>query len=321
MSSNNVTKICEYCGNGYECSYRTRNTSKFCSSSCRTNNHNNIKNKKLIDYVICPICNKKYKEINNTHIKMHGLTMYEWNIKYPNFERLSNNARYNKGTLRMMTSEISMKLKKSHTLDGYIEKYGEEIGKEKYLLRCENINNARQKEYYIEKYGILEYEKIKKSKGITLNKYIIKYGEEVGKEKYNMWLVYNKTKNTLPFYLNKYGEKEGYNKWFIKNKKNSESSRHIEINKISEYQQYCIEVDKETRISLQLNKLDNIELRGKEYHLDHMISKCYGFNNNISSKIIGSIYNLKIIPSSENLSKQKKCSITLEELNNKINNK
>ena len=95
------------------------------------------------------------------------MTVDEWNNKYPLFNRLCNTSRYNKGTLRIITPEISKKLKKSHTLDGYIEKYG----------------------------------------------------EEVEKEKYNKWLEYNKVKNTLPFYLEKYSKKEGYNKWFNKNKK------------------------------------------------------------------------------------------------------
>ena len=60
--------------------------------------------------------------------------------------------------------------------------------------------------------------------------------------------------------------------------------------------------------------VENIELRGKEYHLDHKFSICEGFKQNVSPEIIGSKYNLEIIPHRENCFKQGKCSIELEEL-------
>lgn len=60
--------------------------------------------------------------------------------------------------------------------------------------------------------------------------------------------------------------------------------------------------------------VENIELRGKEYHLDHKFSICEGFKQNVSPEIIGSKYNLEIIPRRENCFKQEKCSIELEEL-------
>jgi hypothetical protein len=54
--------------------------------------------------------------------------------------------------------------------------------------------------------------------------------------------------------------------------------------------------------------------RGKKYHLDHKYSIFEGFNSGVSPKIIGEFYNLEIITSHENLKKNKKCSITLNEL-------
>jgi hypothetical protein len=70
---------------------------------------------------------------------------------------------------------------------------------------------------------------------------------------------------------------------------------------------------------IKINILENINLRSKDYHLDHMVSKCYGFNNKISPSIIGSIHNLKIISAHENLSKQKNCSIDISELLDNFN--
>jgi hypothetical protein len=318
-SSNTINKKCELCGKDYTSSFRTRNTSKFCSNKCRSNNRYKNKNEKLEDFVTCPICNIKFKEINTSHIKLHNLTINEWKEKYPHFDRLSKIARMNKSNLKNITTdEWKIKLKKSHTINGYINKYGKVVGKEKYETRCNNIKKSKSEEYFINKYGIDGYNKIKKNKGVTLDKYILKYGKVKGKDKYEKWLEMNKKKCTLLYYLEKYGDIKGYEKWFNKNKKISENHRSIDIDKIDDYKKYCIEVDKETRLSLQLNKLENIELRNNNYHLDHMVSKCYGFNKNIPAKIIGSIHNLKIITSNENLSKQKKCSLTLEELYSKL---
>jgi hypothetical protein len=60
--------------------------------------------------------------------------------------------------------------------------------------------------------------------------------------------------------------------------------------------------------------LDNFNKRGRKYHLDHMFSICEGFRQNIAPEIIGNIVNLKIITTRENCTKNKKCSITLDQL-------
>jgi hypothetical protein len=51
-----------------------------------------------------------------------------------------------------------------------------------------------------------------------------------------------------------------------------------------------------------------------EYHLDHKFSVSEGFKNNVNPHIMSAKENLEMITSSENLSKNSKCSITLEEL-------
>jgi len=66
-----------------------------------------------------------------------------------------------------------------------------------------------------------------------------------------------------------------------------------------------------------LTVLENIENRGMapdEYHLDHRYSIFQGFKDDVPAKIIGSIDNLEMLQSGQNLSKNKKCSITLDEL-------
>ena len=51
---------------------------------------------------------------------------------------------------------------------------------------------------------------------------------------------------------------------------------------------------------------------------DHMISVKFGYENNISPEIIKHPANCQLMQHNENVSKWKSCSITLEELNNRI---
>lgn len=60
--------------------------------------------------------------------------------------------------------------------------------------------------------------------------------------------------------------------------------------------------------------IDRIELRSRSLHLDHIYSIHAGFINGVDPKIIGSVYNLRMIDASYNCSKRDKCDITLGEL-------
>lgn len=63
----------------------------------------------------------------------------------------------------------------------------------------------------------------------------------------------------------------------------------------------------------------NYKRSGDSYQLDHKYSIIEGFKNNISPEVIGHICNLEMIPWKQNQQKQGKCSHTIEELVNKIN--
>jgi len=67
-----------------------------------------------------------------------------------------------------------------------------------------------------------------------------------------------------------------------------------------------------------LSALKNFEKRGHAnkgmYHLDHKYSIFQGYKDNISTKTIGSIYNLEMIIGRNNIKKGKKCSLTLNEI-------
>lgn len=91
-------------------------------------------------------------------------------------------------------------------------------------------------------------------------------------------------------------------------------SYRIDPKTLNTYKIYKRIVNIETDKSLKIYKIKNIELRGVDYHLDHRYSIKEGFKNCILPSIIGNINNLEIIISRDNIIKNSKCSISLEQL-------
>jgi len=79
---------------------------------------------------------------------------------------------------------------------------------------------------------------------------------------------------------------------------------------------YSKEVWKYTYYSVKDNnhQIKNIDLRSKNFHLDHRYSITEGFKNGVDPKIIAHWKNLEILTRFKNISKHKKCSISLETL-------
>ena len=78
----------------------------------------------------------------------------------------------------------------------------------------------------------------------------------------------------------------------------------------TDFYNYCKLVMVETR-KQNISDLVNYDKRGRDtYHLDHKYSKFEGFRDGILPSLIGGLNNLEFIPSKENLSKNKKSSIS-----------
>jgi hypothetical protein len=260
------------------------------------------------EFVECPICGRKLKEINTAHLIKHGIKIDEFILMFPGVQRTSDLTRKKRDTMTDISDEIRQKIRKAHGLDGYIEKYGESVGTEIFNNIRNNKKIGNTLDGYIEKYGEIDgnmkYLMDKKNKGITLEKYIGKYGKISGTEKYDTWRKNVSYCKTVDYYIGKYGKSEGLSIFIDKHRKANEKKRKIPIDMLSDFDLYSNIVKKITNISIRSNKLKNIELRSREYHLDHIISKEYGFINNIPPYIIGSIFNLSVIHASINCSKQ-----------------
>lgn len=102
------------------------------------------------------------------------------------------------------------------TIENFIDRYGEEIGKEKWHSYLDKQHETKSWEYMVEKFGEERAREINSQKALTLPNFIRKYGEELGKENYLKWLttakgfehgyseisqsLFNKLKNILSNY-------------------------------------------------------------------------------------------------------------------------
>lgn len=60
--------------------------------------------------------------------------------------------------------------------------------------------------------------------------------------------------------------------------------------------------------------VDPLKLRGDNFHLDHKVSRVYGFMNKVHPKIIGDITNLEILSAHDNIAKNLNNSIPISKL-------
>ena len=171
---------------------------------------------------------KKFKEkcANTSYTKLEYIEKFGKD-KFL-FDRGSNNDKNRKKRYGESAENVKLKYlskwRKSHTKEGYIEKYGEELGTKKF-------NNK------IEKY--------KKTNG--LEGYIEKYGEELGTKKFNERISKMAYKLSKEYYIEVYGKTEGLKKLReIKNTNSLESyiKRLGPVDGKIEYNKYCEKISK-----------------------------------------------------------------------------
>jgi len=202
-----------------------------------------------------------------------------------------------------------------------------------YIDYDKRVNNT-DIEYYLNK-GYNEKEAKQKLKErqstFSLEKCIEKYGKEKGLE------VFNERQEKWQETLNSKSQEEiddmnrRKNYSIYKNDselkkirskiKNTRIKRGLQLSdeQLSDFEVYSKRVWIYTRannLSLLSNfdKRGRIDLKNDAYHLDHKFSIYQGFKNNIPPWIIGSIYNLEMIPATKNCGKGGKCSLDKDSL-------
>ena len=217
-------RTCTCCGKEYLGYYN----SKFCSLKCRREMSNQKMRQKHIDereilfdenskegydYVICPICNAKFKQITMFHFSnVHGiydrLKLFQM---YPNLQMTCQKMidEKLKGDNNPMSSanktEEERKRSSPYSLEHYLYSKGAKDEEEAIEMRQHFLDsldrskweNANRIDYYLKR-GYTEEEayriRTEKCTSNGLDFYIEKYGKEKGTEKFNNRLKYWKHK-------------------------------------------------------------------------------------------------------------------------------
>ena len=241
-------------------------------------------------------------------------------------------------------------------LEHYIKKYGADLGKIKYNERLKKTKeqNVFCYDYWL-KLGYTEYEAreilSKQADTSSLNSAMLRLGPVLGYIRYQEIKAIRQHQNTLERYIADYGVDEGTRRYsdisskkvcdytiekYLKTRKTFENiGRWTAKENLDDFKHYKLIVERFTKRSIKQlppEKQKLLEKRGtasknkkqdEVVHVDHMISKFFGFHNNILPQIIGSVYNLDVsvynldvIDASKNISKNTKNSIDIDELFN-----
>lgn len=206
-----------------------------------------------------------------------------------------------------------------------IAQYGETLGLKKFR---EELKSRSRFSYlfYMKRYNMSEEEAREKARVVNIQQAGISYSyyknkglsdEDVEEILENINSKKGNTPRSRQYYKNLYGENwETYYMIYTNNFRSYMEKKNawIPSEELDKFVDYKRRVYIWTNLSISSSSIANIELRGRNYHLDHMYSIKEGFINNIDPEIIGSKYNLRIISASENNSKRTKCSIELDTL-------
>ena len=117
--------------------------------------------------------------------------------------------------------------RQSVTKEKMIKKYGISDGTERWNSYCKKQADSNKFEYKHEKHGMTleEYNEYNKSRAVTLNNMIKRYGVNEGLIHWNQYVERERYTCTLPYYIEKYGEEIGKEKYDILINKRNPANR------------------------------------------------------------------------------------------------
>ena len=140
----------------------------------------------------------------------------QWtHFKYKCTGRFQNGKEYQKAYPAAKLVDDDLAKKTAVTLENMIVKYGEEVGAANWQKYKEKQAYSNSYEFKKNKYGWTEeqYEEFNKSRAVTLENMIAKYGEPSGTAKWQEYCNQQAYTNTLNYFISKYGDKEGHRKY------------------------------------------------------------------------------------------------------------
>ncbi len=181
----------------------------------------------------CQLCGKELIRITPTHLKKHNYTSKQYRNEFGNDSICSKENKKNQGT----------------SLEKMIKKYGKIEGTRKWEEYKNKQAETNTFEYKHKKYGWSkeQFDAYNKSRAITFENLIKKYGEEEGTRKWEEYRIKQAYSGCKLFYfIEKYGKIEGtrkykdicYKKGWCRNNQLSESHKcAIRLGRIKEIEQ------------------------------------------------------------------------------------
>lgn len=162
----------------------------------------------------CKECGYETERLQWTHFKYkcngNVSSIKEYKEKYPDAKTVSD-------TLAKKTAVTKQK---------FLEKYGEDEGVKRWdeyrvkQARSNSFEYKKRKHGWTEK----EFDAYNKSRSVTLKNMILKYGEDEGVRRWELYCERQAYTNTLEYFQEKYGKDEGRMKWEVTNSEKAKGS-------------------------------------------------------------------------------------------------
>jgi hypothetical protein len=173
------------------------------------------------EIIICEICKKVMRRVNQTHLNSHGIKFKDYVSKYPNSKTISDEV--------AKSTTIS--------LENFIKKYGDEIGLERWESYKAKQAYSNTFEYKHKRYGWSreKFDAYNKSRSVTKDNLIKKNGKDIGLIKWNSYVERQKYAGcALDYFIEKYGEVKGL-ETFNKLNESKKLNRNTFIRKYGEH--------------------------------------------------------------------------------------
>lgn len=151
----------------------------------------------------CRICNKEFKSITATHLMTHGLTIRDY---VSQFNIMPGE----------LTSDDTRKKKATASKDHWINKYGPIDGLKRWNAYRERQRYTNTFEYKQQEKGWSkqEFDEYNKSRAVTLENMIYRYGVIEGKARWKSYVDAQRTNGSSEqWFINKLGEAAGKARW------------------------------------------------------------------------------------------------------------
>lgn len=171
----------------------------------------------------CLLCGKYFKRITRTHLKnkcIESISTEEYQRRFPDAILISDD----------------LKKLYSNTKDSIKDKWGEDVGENRWNNYIKLQSESNLYEYKLKKYGWSKqkFNDYNKQRATTLDNLIIRYGEEQGLTKWKEYCDRQKYTTTLSYFIEKYGTEDGLKKYnkFVENRsfaKKTQSKIELEV--------------------------------------------------------------------------------------------